>query len=227
MSWPRTSDWIPFYGARDRALFEIERRCMDRDGVILRHLDDLLPDGVVLDVGAGDGFTAERITGSRRRVVAAEPARGMTEASRLLPWVRALAQALPFRPAAFDGAHATFAYFFPAIGHGEEGLLEIDRVLRPRAPFVFVDSAGDDELDSLRNPGDVNRGESIASPRDWWHERGFRSTVIATSFRFRTIEDAQKLLGFFFGEVGRDSARLEVGFDAVAYLREAPGESSS
>ena len=47
---------IGFYGASDRATFEIERRCMDRDGVILRHLEAVLPLGKLLEIGGGDGF---------------------------------------------------------------------------------------------------------------------------------------------------------------------------
>ena len=49
---------IPFYGAELPRLFEIERRCMDRDQVVPRFLDRILPKGRVLDIGAGNGFTA-------------------------------------------------------------------------------------------------------------------------------------------------------------------------
>jgi hypothetical protein len=44
---------IPFYGADDPAMFAIERAAMDRDGLVVRALDELLPPGRVLDVGAG------------------------------------------------------------------------------------------------------------------------------------------------------------------------------
>ena len=219
MAEPDRPTLIPFYGATDRALFEIERRCMDRDGVILSHLDAVLPRGAVLDVGAGDGFMAERLAVGGRRVIAAEPAAGMVEPSRPLPWVRALAQALPLRADCLDGAYATFAYFFPSIGHGDAGLAEVERVLRPGAPFVFIDSAGGDELTRLANPDDANRGMDVASPRAWWIERGFEATPLETSFRFDTLEEARRLLGHFYGKLGRAAARLEVGFRAVAWHR--------
>ena len=83
---------IPFYGAQDRRLFEIERRCMDRDGVVVRRLDALLPPGAVLDVGAGDGHTAIRLARRDRRVVPLEPAAGMIDRGKPLPWVRGVAQ---------------------------------------------------------------------------------------------------------------------------------------
>jgi len=67
---------IPFYGADDPAMFTIERAAMDRDGLVEKALDEVLPGGRVLDVGAGDGFTAERLSASRR-IVALEPSAGM------------------------------------------------------------------------------------------------------------------------------------------------------
>ncbi len=219
---PERRSWIPFYGAVDRESFEIERQSMDRSGRILRFLDSVLPTGTLLDVGAGDGFTAERLAGRDRQVVALEPARGMVEPARSLPWVRGVAQQLPFRTASFDGCYATFAYFFPSIGHATEGLVEANRVLRPGCPFVFVDSAGDDELNAMRSPADVNKGADIASPRDWWLERGFEATVIETSFEFESLDDARKLLGLFYGDSGRECAKLEVGFSAIAYVRTSP-----
>jgi hypothetical protein len=33
---------IPFYGGKYPYLFEIERRCMDRDGKVIRFLDQIL-----------------------------------------------------------------------------------------------------------------------------------------------------------------------------------------
>jgi hypothetical protein len=63
-------------------MFAIERAAMDRDGLVVRALDELLPRGRVLDVGAGDGFTAERL-GANRRIVALEPNVGMIGARSL------------------------------------------------------------------------------------------------------------------------------------------------
>jgi hypothetical protein len=71
---------IPFYGAENRKLFAIERDSMDRPGKVVGALDAILPSrGVLLDIGAGDGFTAERLTTESRSVVAVEPATGMID----------------------------------------------------------------------------------------------------------------------------------------------------
>ena len=107
---------IPFYGATDPELFAIERTSMDRAGRVIRFLDETLPEhSPVLDVGAGDGFTAEALTTPSRTVVALEPSAGMIRAERPLRWCRGKAQALPFADASFEGAYATWAYFF--LGH--------------------------------------------------------------------------------------------------------------
>lgn len=53
---------IPFYGVDNREMFEIEREAMDRPGKVVEALNAILPDeGVVLDIGAGDGFTGQRL----------------------------------------------------------------------------------------------------------------------------------------------------------------------
>ena len=77
---------IPFYGSRSPRLFEIERRAMDRDGQVIDFLDRVLPAGRVLDVGAGDGFTAERLSRADRVVVALEPDPGIVTGTRRLLW---------------------------------------------------------------------------------------------------------------------------------------------
>ena len=98
------SDVIPFYGATDPDLFEIERRCMDRDGQLINYLNRNLPDGRVLDIGAGNGFTARRLTTDRRDVVACEPSQGMIDGTVPVKWTRGVAQCLPFADSVFHAA---------------------------------------------------------------------------------------------------------------------------
>lgn len=203
---------ISFYGAKDRPMFEIERRCMDRDGKVIRRLGELLPDGVVLDVGAGDGFTAERLTRPGRTVIPLEPAAGMIARGRKLPWVQGAAQNLPFPDASLDGAYATWAYFFPEIGHGDAGLAALHRAVRPGGPLLIVDNAGDDEFCAYLD--DPRAG---ASNPEWWAARGFDREIVETSFRFDNLDEARTLLGFYFGERGRDEARLEVGYRVAMF----------
>ncbi len=204
---------IPFYGATDGALFEIERRTMDRDGHVLAAIDALLPGGVVLDTGAGDGFTAERLTRPHRRVVAIEPAAGMIDRRRPLPWVRAAAQALPFRDHSIDAAYATWAYFFPDIGYGEPGLAEWHRVVRPGGPLIVADNARDDAFSAL-DAEPVETGQA----RAWWTSQGFRQEIIETAFRFDSVTEARRLLGFYFGDRGREWTAPTISYRVALYV---------
>jgi hypothetical protein len=46
--------------------------------------------------------------------------------------------------------------------------------------------------------------------------------AVETSFEFESLDDARKLLGLFYGDSGRECAKLEVGFSAIAYVRTSP-----
>ena len=149
---------IPFYGSSRPELFRIEREAMDRRGLVIATLKAILPGrGTILDIGAGNGHTASLLTTEQRAVVATEPASGMIDTNSDIPWVQAIAQQLPFSTDSFDGAYATWAYFFPAFIDISDGLAEIRRVTRPGSPIVIVDNAGDDAFTAMA-------GEDIAGP---------------------------------------------------------------
>jgi SAM-dependent methyltransferase len=201
---------IPFYGADDPAMFAIERAAMDRDGLVLRALDELLPAGRVLDVGAGDGFTAERL-GTGRRIVALEPNARMIGA-RALTWVRGDAEHLPFADASFDGAYATWAYFFSRDWDPTPGIRQLDRVVRGGGPLAIVDNIGGDAFAAMTDT-------EISADPDVWEAHGFDTHVIETAFRFDDLDDARRLLGFFFGDHGVAAAAVEVPFGVGVFTR--------
>ena len=120
---------IPFYGSDDPEMFAIERRAMDASGRVIERLDQILPGGVVLDIGAGNGFTAERLTSPTRTIVASEPAAGMVDSSKPLPWIRSIAQELPFRDGAFDAV-----YSMGTVEHFDETPLALEEIFRVTAP---------------------------------------------------------------------------------------------
>ena len=208
---------IPFYGADDPATFAIERAAMDRDGLVIRALDEVLPSGRVLDVGAGDGFTADRL-GASRRIVALEPSAGMI-GERQLTWVRGDAEHLPFAEASFDGAYATWAYFFSRDWDPTPGIAELDRVVRRGGELAIVENLGGDAFCALAD-GD------IAADPSFWRAQGFALEQIDTAFRFDDLDDARTLLGFFFGERGREGATVDVGFRVGLFTRGSRGAES-
>ncbi|MDP6037130.1 MAG: hypothetical protein QGG64_01120, partial [Candidatus Latescibacteria bacterium] len=84
----RQNKIIPFYGSENRRLFEIERQSMDKDRVVITYLDQILPDGQIIDIGAGNGYTSALLTRINRRVVPYETSIGMIDWNQSLPWVR-------------------------------------------------------------------------------------------------------------------------------------------
>jgi SAM-dependent methyltransferase len=205
---------IPFYGADDPAMFAIERGAMDRDGLVIRALDERLPRGRVLDVGAGDGFTGERL-GAGRRIVALEPSAGMI-GGRALAWVRGDVERLPFADGCFDGAYATWAYFFSRDWDPTPGIRELDRVVHVGGPLAIVDNLGGDAFASMTD-------DDISADPTWWAARDFEMRVIETAFRFDDLDDARRLLGFFFGERGVAGAEVEVPFRVGVFSRPSRG----
>lgn len=206
---------IPFYGADEPELFAIERRAMDRDGLVIDALHQLLPAGRVLDVGAGDGFTAERL-GTGRSVVALEPSAGMLVRADLPLRVGGEAEHLPFVERVFDGAYATWAYFFSRDWDPTPGLAELDRVVRPDGPLAIVDNLGGDAFAAMAE-ADISADPAV------WETLGFACDVIETAFRFDDLEEARRLLGFFFGDRGVAGAALVVPFRVGVFHRSSRG----
>jgi len=207
---------IPFYGGEKPRLFEIERRFMDRDGVVLRFLDHILPSGWVLDIGAGNGFVADSLTGRNRTVVAMEPEPKMIDKRASLLWSRGVAQGIPFHDDVFAAAYATWAFFLPGVGHKLEGLAEVRRVVIPNGVIVIIDNAGDDEFCSLSKTTISNDGK-------WYASHGFERRVLETSFRFDSLDEARELLGFYFGEDIRDAIKKpEIEYKIAAYVGRSP-----
>lgn len=180
---------IGFYGCERPDLFAIERAAMDRPGRLIAKLREILPSrGALLDIGAGNGFTAERLSDTQDGpIVAMEPARAMIDQHRKIPWVRGDAEALPFADNRFAGAYATWAYFFPGSFNIQKGVEEAERVVRPGGILAIANNLGDDEFCAL-SP------RNIVEPRSAFEDLGFKTEIIDTVFEFRTIEDAVELL---------------------------------
>lgn len=83
----------------------------------------------VLDVASGTGLGAEGLRAHAARLVACDAAPGMLRASWVRDRAQARAEALPFRPGAFDLVTCAQAFHWFA---GSSALAEMHRVLRPR-----------------------------------------------------------------------------------------------
>jgi SAM-dependent methyltransferase len=208
---------IDFYGAHHPAMFALERKAMDPVGRVIDALDRRLPDnGLVLDVGAGDGFSAERLTTGSRRVVPMEPAVGMIRSERDLPWVRGDAELLPFRDESFAGAYATWAYFFSREWDPTPGIDELHRAVTSGGPLAIVDNLDGDDFTEISD-------EHCTSDPEFWERNGFELEEIETSFEFETHEEADRLLGFYFGDRRRDTGKLRFTFRVGLYFNRSRG----
>jgi ubiquinone/menaquinone biosynthesis C-methylase UbiE len=212
---PRDNRIIPFYGGEHPRLFEIERRCMDRDGKVIEYLSQHLPDGLVLDIGAGNGFTAVRLATPTRTIIPLEPDPNMVDRQKPLAWAKGVAQDIPFHDHTFQAAYATWAFFFTNIETIKQGLQEANRVVQPGGPILIVDNAGDDEFCTLSPP-------NIASNRAWWQARGFQETIIHTAYRFDSLEEARELITFYFGEPAAQRLhQTEIEYKVAVYTTSA------
>jgi demethylmenaquinone methyltransferase/2-methoxy-6-polyprenyl-1,4-benzoquinol methylase len=94
---------------------------------------EMLPPGIILDLGCGTGETD---FGSRE-VVGIDPVTEMLSLSSVKYRVAGVGEALPFRDAVFDGVFSGFVMRnLTSVG---DALDEVDRVLRPGGVFVIVD----------------------------------------------------------------------------------------
>src|SRR5690625_2643283 len=179
--------WIPFYGGENPDLFEIERRCMDRAGKVIQYLDEMLPNGFILDVGAGNGFTAEKLQQENRQIVALEPDEKMIDLSKPLVWSKGVAQNIPFHEHTFDAVYSTWAFFFDGTPDIEDGLKEVERVLLSGGNNFLVDDYANDVFCYFSTL-------YISSNVSFSVNRGFDYGVIYTQFIFDSIDEAQKIL---------------------------------
>jgi SAM-dependent methyltransferase len=203
---------IKFYGGEYPEIFEIERRCMDRDGKVIQFLDEHLPTGLILDIGAGNGFTAACLKKPGRTIIPMEPDPLMVDRSKPFAWTKGVAQEIPFHDHVFDGAYATWAFFFDGIPDILQGLSDTRRVVKPGGTIIIVDNAGGDEFCSFSK-------SNIACNQDWWKEQGFEDKTIHTSYRFDSIEEANTLLSFYFGEESaQKNHKTEIEYNAAVFM---------
>jgi len=203
-------DVIPFYGSWDKEMFAIERSSMDRQGKVIAFLNEHLPQGLILDIGAGDGFTAKRIVG--RKVFCMEPSTDIINLDNNSLWVKGSAENIPFHDKYFDAAYATWAYFLPGKDK-RKGLQEAERVIKPGGKLIIVDNAGNDEFSSFA-------AHSIAEGPEFYLENGFTVHYIETAFEFEALKDAKTLMSFYFRDRIMDkNVKLSYGYRVVAYVK--------
>ncbi|MEA2009071.1 MAG: methyltransferase domain-containing protein, partial [Actinomycetota bacterium] len=125
------------------------------------------------------------------------------------------AEALPFRSGSFDGAYATWAYFFSRGFDPSPGIGELHRTVRSGGPLVIAENLGGDEFCALA-------ASDITADPTFWTRQGFSLEIIETEFSFDTPEDALRLLTFYFGDVG-PTPPTRLTYRVGLFVRESRG----
>jgi ubiquinone/menaquinone biosynthesis C-methylase UbiE len=201
-------------GDRYEALISRE----DYQGNIIKALEEIVkPDGLdILDLGAGTGrltlMLAPRARSMRAFDVSEEMlrvCRQRLEASGLSNWKADVAdhRSLPVEDQSADlvvsgWSVAYLAEWNPETWHDEleKWLGEMKRVLRRGSYIVLFESLGTGN----ESP---NRLEHLKEYYPWLDEAGFENKWIRTDYKFVSLEEAEELSRFFFGDELGDKVR--------------------
>lgn len=183
----------------------------DHQGNIMKALEEIVtPDGLdILDLGAGTGrlavMLAPRARSMRAFDVSAEMlrvCRERFEASGLSNWEVEVAdhRQLPIANRSADLAVSGWSVSYLAVWNPETGRVELDnwlgemkRVLRRGSFIVLFESLGTGNESPVRL-------EHLREFYPWLDEAGFQNKWIRTDYKFTSIEEAEELSRFFFGD---------------------------
>ena len=183
----------------------------DYQGNIMRALREITPleDRIVYDLGAGTGrlacLLAPHVSHVRAFDISEEMLRVCREkfiASGLVNWQVDVAdhRQLPVDDASADlvvsgWSVAYLAVWNPDTARAELGkwLGEMKRILRPNSYIVLFESLGTGNESPIRL-------EHLKDFYPWLDQAGFQYKWIRTDYKFESLEEAEELSRFFFGD---------------------------
>jgi ubiquinone/menaquinone biosynthesis C-methylase UbiE len=191
-------------------------RAEDAAGRLLPAISAILPlhGRRVVEVGAGTGRVTRLLLEAGAEVVATEPASAMLDVARArlgsharLKLVQADAAALPVSDGWADLGIAAwvfghFRHWLPDGWRDHIGVAidELSRTVRRGGALVIVETLGTGRT----QPAPPN--SHLAEYYAWLErDRGFTRAEIRTDYAFQSVDEAARVLGFFFGE---EKARL-------------------
>lgn len=183
----------------------------DHEGNILKALEEILnPSGLdILDLGAGTGRLAVMLAPRARSMQAFDVSeemlrvcRGRLEASGLSNWKVEVAdhRQLPVANHSADLVVSGWSVSYLAVWNPgswraelEKWLGEMKRVLRRGGLIVLFESLGTGNESPIRL-------EHLREFYPWLDEVGFQNKWIRTDYKFTSLEEAEELSRFFFGD---------------------------
>ena len=183
----------------------------DHEGNILRSLREIvsLTDLIVYDLGAGTGRLAGLLAPHVKQVRAFDISEEMLRvcrekfrASGLTNWQVDIAdhRQLPVDDASADLVVSGWSLSYLAVWNPdswraelEKWMGEMKRVLRPNGHIVLFESLGTGNESPVRL-------DHLREFYPWLEESGFQNKMIRTDYKFVSLEEAEFLSRFFFGD---------------------------
>lgn len=183
----------------------------DYQGNILKALEEIVrPDGLdILDLGAGTGRLAVMLAPRAKSMRAFDVSEEMLrvcrrrlEARRLSNWEVKVAdhRQLPIPDSSADLAVSGWSVSYLAVWNPdswrrelENWLGEMKRVLRRGSHIVLFESLGTGNESPIKL-------EHLQEYYPWLDEVGFQNKWIRTDYKFESLEEAEDLSRFFFGD---------------------------
>ncbi len=190
----------------------------DYQGNILKMLEEIVnPDGLdILDLGAGTGRLAMMLAPRAKSMRAFDASKEMLrvcrtrlEAGGLSNWKVEVAdhRSLPIPDHSADLVVSGWSVSYLAVWNPaswraelEKWLGEMKRVLKPNSHIVLFESLG------TGNEAPIHL-EHLKSYYPWLGEAGFQNKWIRTDYKFASLEEAEGLSRFFFGDELGDKVR--------------------
>ena len=167
----------------------------------------------VIELGAGTGRLARLLAPAVRSIHAFDASPNMLEVaaaklrdSGLRNWGVAVAdnRNLPIADRAADIAISGWSIVYLVVWNESSweielarGLAEMTRILRPGGSIIILETLGT----GLVTP---QPPENLVDYYSFLEHQGFSSSWIRTDYRFESLEEAEKIVSFFFGEAMLD-----------------------
>jgi ubiquinone/menaquinone biosynthesis C-methylase UbiE len=183
----------------------------DYQGNILSAIESYCPlDGIdVIELGAGTGRLTRLLAPYVKSIKAFDSSVHMLEEAEkslneigLTNWETRVAdhRQIPVPDSSADLVISGWSFCYLAVWGGEawksaleEGMREIERILRPGGMALIIESLGTG-TEKPRPP------EHLEAYFEWLAEAGFERGWMRTDYRFESLEKAVELSTFFFGE---------------------------
>lgn len=182
----------------------------------------------VIDLGSGTGRLARLLAPIARSIYALDASPNMAEVAAeklretgLRNWGVAAAdhRSLPIADQVADIAISGWSMVYLVVWNEStweselaKGLAEMKRILRPGGSIVILETLGTG-YESPHPP------ENLAEYFSFLEHQGFESSWIRTDYRFESLEEAEDIVSFFYGEAMLD----EIVNDVAVTLPECTG----